>query len=283
MYIITLDHEFTDTSLPILYPDAIMNEGSLFLFDFTNKNCWNPDATVVNNALINNLVENAPAAKLNINNSSDISFVQNKGFKYADDRNTLASNIIIGNGTDFFQNENDFAVSLWITAPFPQVSLSQAASRLFTKQKDYNSDASNGKDNKGIAISLESNSNQSTTTSFYGTKVGSSPTSSDGVINLSRVSGLFNIALAKIGNTIYMYEGGEFKVSYPYTSSLINSSPIQIGRPLNAVTGGEFSSANTLIGATFHRIYAEDLTVSKRSASELILEEFNMNFNKFNA
>lgn len=281
MYIVKLDQEFTDNSLPFLYPDAIMNKGSLFLFDFTNKNCWDPSTAITNNAVIKNLVEGAPTAKLNINSSTDFSFIKNKGFKYADDKNTISSNILVGNGTDLFQSENDFAISIWVTAPTPQVSLNQAASRLFSKQKDYNSD--NGKNNKGLVINLESNSNQSTTTSRFGSKIGGSPDATNLNINLSRVTGLFNLTVAKVGSTVYMYEGGILKGSYAYTSSFVNASPIQIGRPLDGISGGLFSAANTLIGATFHRIYAEDLTLSKRKIEDLVSAEYNQNYSKFAA
>ncbi len=278
MYIVKLDQEFTDSNLPILYPDSIMNVGSLALFDFTNKNCWDPLNIVENNAPVHNLVENGPDAYLNIGASDDLTFVAEKGFKYSE-KNNLLSNIVIGTGNDLLQTENDFAISLWVTAPDPQLALSQVASTILVKQKDYNSN--DGRNNTGIQLYLESNQSNSTSFSKVSYKLGGGGGVRDLETTISQTVGLFHLVLAKVTNSTKLYVNKELKLSGAYQSSFVNTYPMQLGRPLNQISGGDFSGANTLIGALYHRLYIEDLSLSNRSLLDFIDKEYELNYERF--
>lgn len=58
-----LSSSFTDSSLPKLYRDSIINSGTKFCFDFLNAYCNpNPDGAIASNATFNNLVDSAPVA-----------------------------------------------------------------------------------------------------------------------------------------------------------------------------------------------------------------------------
>lgn len=58
-----LSSSFTDTSLPKLYRDPILNGGSKFLFDFLSAYCNpNADGAIANGATFNNVLDGGPVA-----------------------------------------------------------------------------------------------------------------------------------------------------------------------------------------------------------------------------
>jgi hypothetical protein len=71
---ITLGTTFTDTTLPKLYPDAIMNDGSLMLVDMSNAGGWDYGTNVpVNGNIAGNLAWSQAATILGSGNRTTLS------------------------------------------------------------------------------------------------------------------------------------------------------------------------------------------------------------------
>src|SRR5580698_6992389 len=112
---------FTDTTLPVLYPDWIINIGSLFCFDLADPYCLVSGAALSNGLAIPNLVAASPPGSLLLASGSDLQIVAGansvKGVQKLNNNNT--SGLQLDTGTQYFQSNlsDDFLLTSWAIQP----------------------------------------------------------------------------------------------------------------------------------------------------------------------
>jgi len=108
---------FTDTSLPILYRDPLINAGSLYLFDFTSAYCNpNPDGNLSAGAVFNNLVDGGAAASI-LSGATAGGFANLTGKAGLSLSGGNNATLDLGAQYDFSTSLHPFVAIIWIKTP----------------------------------------------------------------------------------------------------------------------------------------------------------------------
>lgn len=252
----------TDTTLPKVLTDSLLNTGSLFLMDFLRLGCWNPATdTVADGAAVRNLVTGGTAGMLKIPVAGDLTFETGLGFKLKDTANF--GRVQVGAGTDYFQTNlsDDYLIIAWATYPATDL-LTTPTGFLVTKgnsssyalagpflAKRYISGSMTGK--------LDSAGDNGT--SF----AGASP------------AGKHQFAVAKVGTTQTLYVDGVSVYSQTNADAnmIANANPLNFGNPASAGTAAG--------GLILHRIYGENLTISGLTPAAVVAADYAANSSRF--
>ncbi|MER9712847.1 hypothetical protein NKJ13_21650 [Mesorhizobium sp. M0174] len=252
---------------PIAKADGLLNVGSLWLVDALRLGSWDPASDIVaNDAAVRNLVAGAPNALLKVPVAGDIVFdAAAKGFKLK--ASVGLGRVQLGTGTQYFQTNlaHDFLITTIVT--YPTVDPTGHVGFLITKHTS----ASYSGVGPWMAHRYAANYLFGRMDAF----VSGSPA---GVAAVGAPTGLEQVAIAKVGtNLVYFKNGAQVNSVALGTPDLAANST-----PLNWGNGG---SANQYAcpGLVMHRTYGEDLTISGRTAADVIAQDYAENFARFAA
>lgn len=251
-----------DPTLPLYYPDTIMNPGTLWCFDLSNPACWDPAATVANNAQVTNLVSGAPPAKIK-NPSGALSYVAGKGFQKT--ANDVTHYLELSPGTDYLQANltHDFLFMTWTTRPVSDPSavsgiiLAKQAGAIATAGMFLTASG-------GYASSGRMDCRMSGNTAL------NTDLTASGVYAAGAAAGVHMMGFARVGTAEYLIRDGAVVTSggipinpstgLPWVYAADAAALTFMAKP--ADTAG--SGINGLIG---NRTWGEDLTLSAAAAT----------------
>jgi len=232
-----------DSSLPIDTNDAIINAGSLFCFDLADPFCWPTGQVPANGQSVPNLVSGAPAGAVVMANGSAFSH-NGKGLVLAD---TSLTYFQWDSGTQYFQSAlaNDYLIVGWARYPGSDPG-GYASGYLISKMPSVT--------NSGTGIFLSNNYTPRIDAKFSDTATngeigGYTPT--DGT------AGLHQLALAKIGSSVYILKDGTQR-----TSAALLTPALTAHSYIGSFGSRPYSSGSTVTGIQMSRIWAENLTTS---------------------
>ena len=252
----------TDTTLPKILADRLLNAGSLFLMDFLRLGCWNPATDVVaDGATVRNLVTGGAAGTLKIPVVGDLTFETGLGFKLKDTANF--GRVQIGAGTDYFQTNlsDDYLIIAWATYPATDL-LTTPTGFLVTK---------------GNSSLYELQGPFLAKRYISGTLVGKLDSASDNGTQVPGASpaGKHQYAIAKVGTTQTLYTDGVAVASVTNADAnmIANANPLNFGNPA--------SSGTAAGGVILHRIYGENLTISGLTPAAVVAADYATNSSRF--
>ena len=253
-----LSTTLTDLTLPKLYRDPIMNNGSKFLFDFCNPYCNpNPDAALTASMTFNNLLDAGPAATIvggvglaNAAGKAGVTFSGGQG----------STNINLGTAYDLHATNDEFILIYW--------------------DKESASGYNSGGYIPGPYLSLTSDANHAQWYFDYGAdgktiraSVGTS--SGSGGVSVPAASGLGQGAPRQIA--LHWKSTGLLEL---YVNGALQGSSLSAPTTLPNAATDSIVFPNYYVG-TLYRLYQEDLTVSGLSAASQILADYNSNAGRF--
>lgn len=258
-----LSSAFTDTTLPKLYRDPIMNAGTLALFDFLNSYCNpNADGALASGVTFNNMVDGSPIGAT-LNASGNASNLTGKtGLSLSGAAGSTAKLLTFGTAGAFDDAvlKHNFLYTLWLKTPAaspatgytPLLSLSPSGAGNGNAAQMWSDTGSDG-----YTVRFQQGNGSGT------------------AVNSQRAA-TANNAVAQVGYR--MNPGnGEYEMFYN-------------GASLGTLTGGPTSplsaAAMTLaIGGgyngTIYRMSVEDLTVSGLTGAAQIAADYAANSGRF--
>jgi len=253
----------TDTTLPKVLADRLLNSGSLFLMDFLRLGCWNPATdTVADGAAVRNLVTGGIAGMLKIPVAGDLAFVTGRGFQL---KSSVAyGRVQIDTGTQYFQTNltNDYLLIAWATYPAsdPTGHIGQLIS-------------------KGVNSSYFQTAPMLAVVYAAGGKMIThmdTEASNGKSVVIGSPAGKHQFAIAKVGsNTLMFLDGVLVSTQATGTPALAaNSTPLNFG-------SGASSSMYACPSTILHRIYAENLTTSGLTAAAVVAADYAANSSRF--
>jgi hypothetical protein len=255
----------SDTSLPLVKKDALINAGSLFLIDFLRLGCWNPATDVVaNSAPVRNLVAGAPAASLQIPVAGDLTFVAGLGMQL---RATVAlGRLQIGAANAYFQGASvgqDLLMTAWVT--YPAVDPGGHIGRLI----EHGTLASYASEGPSLAARYVSGGD-------INGRMDSSVGNASTVANVGAANGKHQFAVAKVGTNCLLYRDGVLKATIALGTPVLaaNANPLSFG---NGPVAGQYA----VPGAILHRVYGENLTLSGQTAGTQVALDYAQNSARF--
>ncbi|WCT78681.1 hypothetical protein [Novosphingobium humi] len=258
-----LSSAFTDTTLPKLYRDPIMNAGTLALFDFLNAYCNpNPDGALASGATFNNLVEGS-AIGATLNASGNVSNLTGKaGLSLSGAAGGTAKLLTFGAAGAFDDAvlKHHFLYTLWLKTPAaspasgytPLLSLSPSGAGNGNNAQMWSDTGSDG-----YTVRFQQGTGSSTTN--------------------SQRAATANNAVAQVGYR--MNPGnGEYELFYngaSVTGTLTGgpTSPLSAAAMTLAIGGG--------YKGTIYRVGIEDLTVSGLTAAAQVAADYAANSARF--
>ena len=253
--IIKTSSAFTDTALPKLYRDSLINAGSLMLFVFANLFCFAKQATPIATDTFLNLVDGAPNASIHYSNAMGFAGggVFLPGYGGGD-----STYIDLGDNYDLAAlGSPDFLQIAWIKqnpASYDTVSNQGIWGR------------SNGISTANCQFMLEMNP----------PLVGRV---SNGTINVNLSAGgsfappvgVTQIAQAWVNGTLNLYANGAFMAS------------AALAGPLNNPAGAraKIGAIQNFFKGYVYRTYLENLTVSSKNPATQVLADYNANVSRF--
>jgi hypothetical protein len=255
----------TDTSLPQVKKDAVLNAGSLFLIDFLRLGCWNPATDVVaNNAPVRNLVSGAPAASLQIPAAGDLTFVAGLGMQL---RATVAlGRLQIGAANAYFQGATvgqDLLMTAWVT--YPATDPGGHIGRLI----EHGTLATYSSDGPSLAARYTAGGD------MYG-RMDNASGNGSAAGGVGSPAGKHQFAVAKVGTNCLLYRDGVLKATVALGTPALaaNANPLSFG---NGHVAGQYA----VPGAILHRVYGENLTVSGATAGAQVALDYAQNSARF--
>jgi hypothetical protein len=247
----------TDSTMPLLYRDPILNKGSKFLFDFGNQFCLNGNAvgSLSAGATFLNLLDSGASAStvgssgaFSINSSSNGLAVNGSG---------AGSYIDFGTSYDLSSSNDEFLVILWLKIPlsgmatgFPEIfALSSGNANAAQWWMDS---ASDGRQMRGVV------------------GLGGSSSYALGIPDGAGVGSVTQFAMHwRSTGLLEVYYNGTFANSG-------NAAPtsLQAGSGIHLKATAQFSG-------NLYRAYQEDLVVSGLTAAGQILADYTLNNNRF--
>lgn len=249
----------TDGSFPkVGGPDAIIKNGSRFLFDFRRKACWPSQTVPANGATITNLVKNsdgsdAPAATIS---GSGIGFA-NGGFVFP---GTVNNFINLGASYDFSAITNPaFLIIIWVKIDSTKTDAYQQIIGKGNNTNATNPSAAQYSIDSGIAggtrpRGLVTSSAASPIATIQTDVALNTPVQIAMAFEANKVSIYYNGVLSQLAGTT---------VSTNLTAQALNTT---IGQGGQSVWKG-----------AVYRAYMEDLKTSGKTALEVIAADYNAN------
>ncbi|MER9183607.1 hypothetical protein [Mesorhizobium sp. M0767] len=252
---------------PIAKADGLLNAGSLWLVDALRLGSWDPATDVVaNDAAVRNLVTGAPNALLKVPVAGDIVFdAAAKGFKLK--ASVALGRVQLGTGTQYFQTNltRDFLISTMVTYPAVDPGGGHVGFLITKNTSTSYGGVGPWMAHRYVANYLFASMDAVASTPIAGTVAGA-PT------------GLEQVAFAKVGADLLYFKNG----------AQIGSTPLRVtplaanSTPLNWGNGGA-ANQYACPGMVMHRTYGEDLTLSGRTAADVIAQDYAENFARFAA
>jgi hypothetical protein len=239
-----LSTNFTDTSLPKLYRDTILNSGSRYLFDFLDSySNPNADGALSAGAVFKNMVDGAPdgefvgaAAIANLAGKAGLSMpgVGSGG--------SVTSYIDLGVGYDMAALDHDFLDIVWFKTPasglvtgFPQILVLGA----FGGESTLQLSLSGGTDGNTPRFSVANSAGVATTRSAAAGTGGGARA---------------QMAVSRVGNTVTLYvNGAQISTTSAFTGTLYSAA-------------GQSAKLGAGYKGTIYRVLKEDLTLSGAEA-----------------
>lgn len=257
--IVKLAQAFTDTTLPKLYRDPILNAGSKFLFDFLSAySNPNADGAVADGAVFKNLVDGGADAVLAAggggNTVTQLAGRAGLSFTAAGGNGRY---IDIGAGYDFFASQHSFLVCFWDKQPSSGYNSAVSYNTILTRT-DNNANTSEfwldmGTDGKTPRGAVGSGSNSPVASGASGQGQGA----------------VRQVALAwSAGTGSFFINGSVVAMNSNFPTTLLDKSTSHI-----KLFGGHV--------ATMYRVWAEDLTVSGKSAASQVALDWAKNAARF--
>jgi len=261
----------------LIVKDLQINSGTKFLFDFANIDCWNPSSqsvpTGAGTATINNLVASAPTATLQQSTGGDWAFnTTKKGFTYNGSFSSASTNRQIDLGSSYLISNlsNDYAICLWCAIE------ANASGTISSFLIGRGSDATTAA-NSQFYIQAPTSATALTTVTFNFSSRQNLPTSS-----------LTQGAIAQIGITREFQSSiNAFRITSWVNGNPVGAffqtSPLQAPSPTNPnITNIALNcGANPYKSASYYRTWLEDCTVSGRSVSSAIMQDYARNVSRF--
>ena len=253
----------TDTTLPKVLADSLLNTGSLFLMDFLRLGCWNPATdTVADGAAVRNLVTGGTAGMLKIPVAGDLTFETGLGFKL---KSSVAyGRVQIDTGTRYFQTNltDDYLLIAWATYPAsdPTGHIGQLISKAVNSTYFQ----------AGPMLAVIYTAGGKIITHM------DAEASNGKSIVIGSPAGKHQFAIAKVGsNTLIFLDGVLVSTQATGTPALTaNSTPLNFG---NGASSTMYACPSTIL----HRIYAENLTTSGLTAAAVVAADYAANSSRF--
>ncbi|MEZ0485450.1 LamG-like jellyroll fold domain-containing protein [Fibrella aquatica] len=250
--VIKLTSTFTDTSLPKLYKDSVLNLGSLFLFDFKNPATYQGGALpapgfLANGASLYNLVDAAPLATVN---GTQIAYNSAGAIEF-----NSVGNVVLGDNYNLASSNPNFMISMWIKMTAASNSYAQLLGRSTTTTPNNTQ--------WRIDMGLDGLRPR-------GGAGGSVQATVAEIPNGSLVAGtLYHIAFSRVGASISTYLNGvQIRTATMPEATLANPAVIP------NMGGG--------CKALVYRAYMENLTVSGKNPLAQVQADYNANLGRFN-
>lgn len=265
----------TDVSQPTAKRDRLLNSGSIFMYDLARPFCVDLTVTPVEGATVNNLVAGAPAAILKVPTAGDLVAVAGKGIRLK--ATTNKGRIQLGAPTDFFQANlgHDFLIISWVTFPASDPGGGHIG-MIFSKGADSAVYAPVGPWLAARYVGSGGNPDQQGKFDSSGTNgvtINSANTEPDPV----SPAGLHQFAMAKIGANVQFYRDG---VAIGAAQAWSAGSPLAANsNPFD--WGNHATNEIAPRGMILHRILAEDLTVSGKTAAAQVAADYSQNTGRF--
>lgn len=232
--------DFTDTTLPKLYADPALNEGSMYLFDFlTEQGNPNADGAIAAGSSFPNLVDGGAAASL-VGTSATVSNLSGKaGISMPGVGGASPTTYIdLGASYDLSGTNADFLSIIWCktpsvgyVSPYPQILVQGPFGNEAQAQISFTTGNTGQKARFSVANAAGTQS----------------------VIELTSSVGIdapTQYALARIGAALYLFKNGVQVLTAPYTGSGLYNASAQ-----RAKLGAGYKG-------TLYRLLKENLTVS---------------------
>lgn len=97
-----------ELNLPKFYPDAVMDESSVFVFDAMDTACWPSQGNTTNTSRLNNLVSGGAVGAFNFVST----FVENKGFTFTTNQ---SEQVVLPAAAKLTGYNGGFAAAVWIS------------------------------------------------------------------------------------------------------------------------------------------------------------------------